>query len=135
MTNHLHMIVNCNEPFQLSDVIRDFKRFTSTACFEWIQRNPESRREWMTDIFLKAGNKDPKNKVIKLWQSGNHAIELYNPKFTWTKVCYIHNNPVKAGFVNSPEDWKYSSASNYLELPSVLPEVIRITPPLNYGLK
>ena len=26
---------------------------------------------------------------------------------------YIHNNPVTAGFVESPEDWLYSSAKNY----------------------
>jgi putative transposase len=26
---------------------------------------------------------------------------------------YIHNNPVKAGFVLNPEDWPYSSARLY----------------------
>ena len=30
------------------------------------------------------------------------------------KLLYIHNNPVKAGLVASPEEYKYSSARNYL---------------------
>ena len=29
MSNHLHMVVNCDEPYQLADVIRDFKKHTS----------------------------------------------------------------------------------------------------------
>jgi len=31
-----------------------------------------------------------------------------------TKLKYIHNNPVKAGLVNKSEDYKYSSARNYI---------------------
>ncbi|MBV6478800.1 MAG: hypothetical protein HGGPFJEG_01557 [Ignavibacteria bacterium] len=31
-----------------------------------------------------------------------------------TKVNYVHYNPVKAGLVLNPEDWKYSSARNYM---------------------
>ena len=27
---------------------------------------------------------------------------------------YIHNNPVRMGFVELPEHWKYSSARNWL---------------------
>ncbi len=29
------------------------------------------------------------------------------------KVVYIHNNPVKRGFVEQAEHWVYSSAKNY----------------------
>ncbi|HEX5152617.1 MAG TPA: hypothetical protein VFW07_14300 [Parafilimonas sp.] len=31
----------------------------------------------------------------------------------WQKLDYIHGNPVKAGFVEKPEDYLYSSARNY----------------------
>ncbi|MCA1751266.1 MAG: transposase [Flavobacteriales bacterium] len=132
MPNHLHLIVNCNEPFQLKDTIRDFKRHTSTKIFEWITSNPESRKEWMTTLFAAAADNDGKSKHIKIWQTGNHAIELMNAKFTWRKVLYIHNNPVRAGWVSKPEDWIYSSARNYLEQESVLNDVICLTPPLNF---
>jgi hypothetical protein len=29
------------------------------------------------------------------------------------KLDYIHQNPVKRGYVDSPEHWRYSSARNY----------------------
>jgi hypothetical protein len=30
------------------------------------------------------------------------------------KIAYIHDNPVKRGYVDLPEHWRYSSARNYL---------------------
>jgi len=128
MTNHLHMVVNCNEPHQLSDTIRDFKKHTAKQILFQITNQVESRRRWMLDYFSKA--KTAKHKSYKLWQAGNHAIELYNENFAWTKINYIHKNPVAAGFVRKPEDWVYSSASNYLGAESVLEGVYCILPPL-----
>ena len=79
----------------------------------------------MLDIFNKQGIESQKNKKYKVWQSGNHAIELINEKFTWTKINYIHQNPVKANLVKNAEDWLYSSATNYFGIEnSVLEEVI-----------
>jgi hypothetical protein len=34
-----------------------------------------------------------------LWQYGNHPEEVYSNKFMWTKLDYIHLNPVRAGIV------------------------------------
>jgi hypothetical protein len=31
----------------------------------------------------------------------------------WQKLEYIHQNPVKAGFVEKPEDYLYCSARSY----------------------
>lgn len=39
------------------------------------------------------------------------------------KLDYIHQNPVKRGYVDKPEHWRNSSARNYLGLESVLAEV------------
>ncbi|MEO8760791.1 MAG: transposase [Bacteroidia bacterium] len=51
MSNHIHMIVNTNDPFLLQDTMRDFKKFTSKKIVEQIQNEPESRREWMLHLF------------------------------------------------------------------------------------
>lgn len=123
MTNHLHLIVNCNESFELKDVMRDFKKFSSKKILLQIQNEPESRREWMLQEFRKAAFESEKHKNFKFWQVGNHAIELYSEKFVWEKINYIHNNPVEENFVSNPQDWRYSSASNYFEQESVLKEV------------
>ena len=33
--------------------------------------------------------------------------------YGWTAFNYIHQNPVKAGLVNHPEEWSYSSALDF----------------------
>jgi putative transposase len=55
MTNHLHLIANCNEPFELKDVIRDFKRHTVKQVLFQIQNEPESRREWIVKLLKLNG--------------------------------------------------------------------------------
>lgn len=120
MSSHIHMLINTNEPFDLKDVIRDFKKFTAKKIISQIQNEPESRREWMLQQFENEAAKSTKHKTYKFWQVGNHAIEIYSPTFTWEKINYIHNNPVKAGYVSESFHWRYSSASNYQDMESVL---------------
>jgi len=130
MTNHLHLIVNCDEPFELSDVIRDFKRHTVKQVIFQIMNEPESRCEWMLKMFHAAAVNSKRNETIKFWKPGNHAIELETEKFVWQKINYIHNNPVEEGFVERPEEWKYSSAANYILGEGILPEVYCLAPPV-----
>ncbi|WP_282160873.1 REP-associated tyrosine transposase [Ulvibacterium marinum] len=123
MTNHLHLIANCDEPFQLKDTVRDFKRHSARTVLDQILNEPESRRENLVSIFKNAARDSSKSKTFKFWKTGNHAIELYSEKFLWDKINYTHNNPVSENFVSKPEHWLYSSASNYLEEESILPEI------------
>lgn len=129
MPSHLHMIANTTEPFQLDDVIRDFKRHTSKNLITQIENEPESRREWLLERFKFAAKIHPKNKNYKVWRDKNHAIELYTEKVTWQKLNYIHRNPVVEKIVYREEDYLYSSARNYYNLPSVI-DVICLTPPV-----
>ena len=41
-------------------------------------------------------------------------IALKSGKWFNQKLQYIHANPVRKGFVEKPEAWKYSSARNWL---------------------
>ena len=36
------------------------------------------------------------------------------------KLDYIHYNPVKRGYVDVPEHWRYSSARDYLGQPGLI---------------
>ncbi len=114
MSNHLHMIVQSNEG-KLSDLLRDFKKFTSKTILDKIQSEPESRREWMLERFKLATESHSRNKNFQYWQYGNHAEEIYSEKFMWSKIDYIHFNPVRTGIVLRPQDYIYSSASNYID--------------------
>ena len=42
-----------------------------------------------------------------------NEIELWSNDVIQQKINYIHNNPVEGGIVYRPEDYKYSSASDY----------------------
>ena len=113
MSNHIHLIVQSKDG-KLSDLIRDFKKFTSKNIVEAIQAEPESRREWMLDLFQKATESHSRNKNYQFWQHGNHAEEIYTLPFMWDKLNYIHLNPIRAGLVEKAQHYIYSSASNYL---------------------
>jgi REP-associated tyrosine transposase len=113
MSNHLHLIVSAKENHHLSDIIRDFKKFSSKAIIKAIQENPESRKKWMLNRFEFAGRYNPKIKDYKFWKDGNEAKEIHSNSFLEQKLTYIHNNPVVAEIVENPEEYIYSSAKNY----------------------
>ncbi len=53
--------------------------------------------------------------MIEITNSGRESlsIELSAESFLLQKLNYMHNNPVVAGLVKHPEDYKYSSAHFY----------------------
>ena len=76
MSNHIHLIVSTKEPNTLSDVLRNFKKFTSSNIINAIENNiRESRRNWMLWIFKKAGEKNKSNFIYQFWQQENHPVE------------------------------------------------------------
>ncbi|MFV8376615.1 REP-associated tyrosine transposase [Flavobacterium sp. LB1P62] len=113
MSNHIHLIIQSQDG-KLSDLIRDFKKFTAKNILDKIQAVPESRKEWMLERFKLAAEKHTRNKNYQFWQYGNHAEEIYSNKFMWSKLDYIHLNPVRAGLVEKASHYIYSSASNYI---------------------
>src|SRR6187402_544358 len=113
MSNHIHLIVQSGDG-KLSDLIRDFKKFIATKILEKIQIEPESRREWMLGRFKLATESHSRNKNYQFWQYGNHPEEIYTNDFMWSKLDYIHLNPVRAGIVEKASQYIYSSASNYV---------------------
>ena len=113
MSNHIHMIIQSQEA-TLSDLIRDFKKFTAKSILEKIQKSPESRRDWMLERFKLATESHSRNKNYQFWQYGNHPEEVYSNKFMWSKLDYIHLNPVRAGIVEKASHYFYSSANNYV---------------------
>ncbi|RNC79880.1 MAG: hypothetical protein ED557_12130 [Balneola sp.] len=54
----------------------------------------------------------------QVWQEGSYPKQIDTEIKMTNYLQYIHYNPVKAGFVDSPEDWRYSSMRNYLGIES-----------------
>ena len=109
MTNHIHLIVK-SENDNLSDIIRDFKKFTASKIVKAIKDNPkESRKNWLLWLFRKE-------EKIWFWEAGYHAEEIRTSAFFETKLRYLHLNPVRAGFVEKEEEYIHSSCGDYYGL-------------------
>lgn len=105
MSNHIHLIVS-SKGNKLSDIIRDFKKFTATKIVQAINENPkESRKKWLLWLFKKDDS-------IMFWEEGYHGEEIFSKEFYDTKLNYIHLNPVRAGIVEKEEEYLYSSCGD-----------------------
>ncbi|MEA2095660.1 MAG: transposase [Candidatus Cloacimonadota bacterium] len=106
MDNHFHLIVK--HP-KLSDVMRSLKGFTAEKILEELKKD---KNNWKINLlrYYKKKHKDTSN--YQVWQEGFHPQLITSYKMLAQKVEYLHYNPVKRGFVNKSEDWKYSSAGN-----------------------
>jgi REP element-mobilizing transposase RayT len=113
MSNHIHLIIQSDKN-KLSDLIRDFKKFTAKTILHKIETEPESRADWMLKRFEFACKSHSRNEKYQFWQYGNHPEEIFSEKFFWSKLDYIHLNPVRAGIVVKASHYLYSSASNYV---------------------
>ncbi|WP_308472004.1 hypothetical protein [Methylobacter tundripaludum] len=49
----------------------------------------------------------------QVWEEGNHPQIIESEAVMHQKLDYIHQNPVKRGYADQPEYWRYSSARNY----------------------
>jgi len=112
MTNHLHLIWR-SECGRLSDTIRDFKSYCTKEFISMIEKE-ESRKDWLLHMFRFHANRTNQNNEFRIWTGNNHPEEIHPEKLLMTKLNYIHNHPVRAGWVEKPEDYLYSSASNYV---------------------
>ncbi|WP_258104373.1 transposase [Marinoscillum sp. MHG1-6] len=84
MSNHLHLVISRKEGVNnsFSDIVRDFKKFTSSQILASIQSNSfESRRGWMLWLFQSAGAKNSNNKNYQFWKHDSHSELLFSNKF------------------------------------------------------
>lgn len=113
MSNHLHLIARTEEPNTMSGFLRDFKKFTSKSLAEEVLSPDESRKTWMMDKFKFEAHRTLRAEQFKVWQDGNHPILMGTPKILVQRLHYLHDNPVRQGIVENPEDYLYSSARDY----------------------
>jgi putative transposase len=112
MSSHLHLIVS-TEGESLSSIVRDFKKHTAKRILELINNLHESRKENLLMVFEKEAKNIKRNRKYKVWQDGNHPVELCDLKMMEDRLNYLHMNPVKAGIVIEPDHYLYSSAMDY----------------------
>lgn len=110
MPNHYHLLVQLdNSKGQLSKFQQDLRKFTAKKILEKLYGENRFRE---IKILEDAARDLPKQRH-KVWMDRFDDEVIKSEKWFFQKLNYIHNNPVKKGLVEAPEDWLYSSARNY----------------------
>lgn len=107
LENHLHMVV------QSDDLARDmtrFKQFTAKSCLDYLHSKDIKTLLDQFAFYKKAHKSD---RTYQFWQEGYHPELIQSDAMMHQKIEYIHQNPVKRGFVDVAEHWRYSSARDY----------------------
>ncbi len=119
MPDHVHLILWPFGSATPSDIMRDYKKFTATRIIR--QAKVEQIEAW-TSVFERAGLETGRSHN-KVWQDSYWDVNIYSEPFLRRKLNYLHRNPVRAGLVENPEDYVYSSYRNYVYGESWLIEV------------
>ena len=62
---------------------------------------------WIKKLIIRKGDQN----LFRFWQSSkSNYVNLTGSKELLNKIEYIHNDPIRKGFVKKPEEWKWSSA-------------------------
>ena len=107
LENHLHLIA------QSDDIAKDiarFKSFTARAIIDYLKtKNVKTILEQLS-FYKKAHKVD---REFQLWQEGFQPKLIQSEEMMRDRINYVHNNPVKSGYVDEAHHWRYSSARDY----------------------
>lgn len=109
MPDHIHLIIWPFGKSTVSDFMRDFKKFTAIRLIR--QTEVEGIVEW-TAAFQVAGTETGRSDN-KVWQDSYWDENIYTDRFLRQKLNYIHCNAFRAGLVDHPANYPYSSYRNY----------------------
>jgi REP element-mobilizing transposase RayT len=102
MTDHIHLVASSNNMIKF---IQGFKSYTTRRITYFLNND---HRKYIVELL-----NPNKRKLFPIWQSTNMPKVIETQKYFNQKLDYIHNNPIKKGYVDTPENWLYSSAKNY----------------------
>ena len=105
MPNHVHTLIAPVEGMSLSEIMYDWKSYTTHAINKALNRKGKL---WMMEYF---------DRYIR---DDNHFQKVVN---------YIHNNPAKAGLVADPADWRWSSAGSGSQVSVPAQTVLQVSVP------
>ena len=104
MPEHIHLLLSEPEIGNPSKVMQVLKQRAARALLpKRKRRNPRQR-----DLF----GEDSQPRAF--WQARFYDFNVWTTKKRLEKLRYMHQNPVKRGLVQSPEQWRWSSYRFYL---------------------
>jgi len=106
MPNHVHVLVRVCDGATLGKIVQSWKSYTGRRMAELglgVPRDGDPR----------GGVSGGGGTGTSVWMRDYWDRSIRDERHLSAAVEYIHNNPVKAGLVKSPEDWPWSSAPSW----------------------
>jgi len=91
--NHFHFFVQVNQDVNNDEIEKAFKYFFCSYSLAFNKEN---------------------NRSGSLFQKGFKRIRIEEDSYFTNIIHYIHNNPIHHGFVNSYNEWNYSSYNSII---------------------
>lgn len=125
MPDHLHCIIWWDaEKYRELNISRILRSIKSHTAREIIDLSAGSRGPLTSAANICLGQvtqttrkKYPHRRIseqkYRFWRPSFYDFNIYSGEKLRQKLNYIHSNPVRAGLVNKPEDYPYSSYRNY----------------------
>ena len=114
LENHLHLVASSDN---LSKTIQKFKSYTAKEILKLLQKeNIKTILDQL--VFYKKAHKT--HTKYQVWQEEFQPKLIQNEEMMIEKIMYIHNNPVKRGYVDVAKYWRYSSARDYEDIEGLI---------------
>ena len=107
LENHLHMVLQSND---LAKTMESFKKYTANQLLKLLKEENVKTLLEQLKFYKKAHKTD---KEYQIWEEGYQPKLMQTDSIMMSKIKYIHENPVKRGYVDNAKHWRYSSAKDY----------------------
>ncbi len=107
MKTHLHLVASSDDSRK---EIANFRSYTARKSIDYFENH---NRQDILQLLSQQELSSRKDREHQFWQEGVQPKRIYDSKIMEQKITYIHENPVRKGYVEKPEDWLYSSAGAY----------------------
>lgn len=107
LENHLHFV---SQSDNLDRDLKYFKGRTARYILDYLMQN---RVDFLLEQLAFRKKTHKKQSRYQFWQEGSKPKLVESCDILRQKVDYIHQNPVKRGYVALPEHWLHSSAGIY----------------------
>ncbi len=103
MLDHIHLVTDSRR--NAGDIHRYVNGVASRRIID------DLKAEGHTESLEKLREERPSdNSTYSLWSHHPDKRLLWSEQMLWQRIQYTHLNPVRAGLIDHPNEWKWSSA-------------------------
>jgi len=111
MIDHMHLLTS--RPSTTSNVLRVLKGLTARRIIDYLKEN-----HFVSSLSKLGHQERERNYRYSLWQREKNVLPIFSEDMFKEKLNYIHQNPVRAGFVDRATEYHWSSARIWQGCPS-----------------